>query len=61
MLTVRHWCNVLPLKTFDQLGLKRVQLQSSQKNYMSYGGLKGKPVGNITLQCKYQNRFSEYH
>ena len=26
---------------------------------MSYGGHKVKPVGNITLLCKYQNRVSE--
>ena len=53
MFPVSHWCNVLPLKTFYQLGLKRVQLQSSKTNLLSYGGHKGKH--NTTMQIsKYQ-------
>ena len=57
MFTVKHWCNVLSLKTFDQLGLNRA-FQSSKTNLMSYGGHKGKPVGKhntamqISKSCK---------
>ena len=60
MFPFSHWCNVLTWKTFDQLGLKRVQLQSSKTNLLSYGGHKGKHVGNITLQCKYKNIKYQY-
>lgn len=52
-------CNVLPLTTFKELGLNCDQLALSKTNLKSYSGLRVKPVGNIILQCKYQDHVSD--
>lgn len=51
-------CNVLPLTTFKELGLNCDQLALSKTNLKSYSGHRVKPVGNIILQCKYQDHVS---
>lgn len=52
-------CNVLPLTTFKELGLNCDQLALSKTNLKSYSGHRVKPVGNIILQCKYQDHVSD--
>lgn len=52
-------CNVLPLTTFKELGLNCYQLALSKTNLKSYSGHRVKPVGNIILQCYYQDHVSD--
>lgn len=44
---------------FKELGLNCDKLASSKTNLKSYSGHRVKPVGNIILQCKYQDHVSD--